>query len=193
MPGGYNESREKVDLGSLLDSVSSPEVSQLFNIFHPSDPISYRLEPLIVPQMAELKPKPLPYTKKGIFGSVGTQGLTGISTKVGQSVSGLWSSLSTGITANLLPASMRAAPGDGLEQVTEELQSVSGAPNTGLPNQTELDNDIESLYSAFQKREDKASGGSSSDVDPDAVKMRRGREKLLALNRSGRVDFNIQE
>ncbi|KPM44652.1 hypothetical protein AK830_g1935 [Neonectria ditissima] len=86
----------------LPTSVSSPKVGQLFNIFHPSDPISYRLEPLISPSMATLKPQLLPYTKKGIFGNVAPQGLTGIGAKVGQSVSGMWSSLSAGIATNIL-------------------------------------------------------------------------------------------
>jgi hypothetical protein len=87
-------------------SVSSPKVGQLFNVFHPSDPISYRLEPLISSAMTALKPQTLPYTKKGIFGSVAPQGLTGIGAKVGQSVSGFWSSLSAGIASNLLNRSL---------------------------------------------------------------------------------------
>ncbi|KAK1825763.1 phospholipase DDHD2 [Podospora conica] len=87
-------------------NVSSPKVSQLYNIFHPSDPISYRLEPLISTAMSSLKPQTLPYTKKGIFGSVAPQGLTGIGAKVGQSVSGLWSSLSAGIASNLINRSL---------------------------------------------------------------------------------------
>ncbi|KAF4977731.1 hypothetical protein FZEAL_5779 [Fusarium zealandicum] len=87
-------------------SVSSPKVQQLFNIFHPSDPISYRLEPLISPSMSSLKPQLLPYTKRGLFGNVAPQGLTGIGTRVGQSVSGLWSSLSAGIASNLLNRSL---------------------------------------------------------------------------------------
>jgi hypothetical protein len=87
-------------------SVSSPKVGQLFNIFHPSDPIAYRLEPLVSRVMTTLKPQALPYTKKGIFGSVANQGLTGIGAKVGQSVSGFWSSLSAGIASNLLNRSL---------------------------------------------------------------------------------------
>ncbi|KAH6842506.1 DDHD domain-containing protein [Chaetomium sp. MPI-CAGE-AT-0009] len=87
-------------------NVSSPKVGQLFNVFHPSDPISYRLEPLISPMMTALKPQALPYTKKWIFGSVAPQGFTGIGAKVGQSVSGLWSSLSAGIASNLLNRSL---------------------------------------------------------------------------------------
>jgi hypothetical protein len=87
-------------------AVSSPRVSQLFNIFHPSDPICYRLEPLIAPLMSKLKPQALPYTKKGIFGNVAPQGLSNIGAKVGQSVSGLWSSFSSGVTTNLLNRSL---------------------------------------------------------------------------------------
>ncbi|KAI0434283.1 DDHD domain-containing protein [Xylaria sp. FL1042] len=87
-------------------SVSSPRVAQLFNVFHPSDPIAYRLEPLVSPAMSSLKPQALPYTKKGIFGAVAPQGLSGIGVKVGQSVSGLWSSFSAGIASSLLRGSL---------------------------------------------------------------------------------------
>jgi hypothetical protein len=93
-------------VSGLPASVSSPKVQQLYNIFHPSDPISYRLEPLISPAMTSLKPQALPYTKKGIFGAVAPQGLSGIGVKVGQSVSGLWSSFSAGIANNLLNRSL---------------------------------------------------------------------------------------
>lgn len=82
-------------------TVSSPKCAQLYNIFHPTDPISYRLEPLIAPAMSSMKPQLLPYTKKTISASV-----SGIGAKVGQSVSGLWSSLSSGIASSLLNRSL---------------------------------------------------------------------------------------
>lgn len=87
-------------------TTSSPKCQRIFNIFHPTDPISYRLEPLISPAMSALKPQPLPYTKKGIFGAPVAQGLTGIGARVGQSVSGLWTSLSSGIANSLLNRSL---------------------------------------------------------------------------------------
>ena len=91
---------------SLLSiSISSPKCAQLFNIFHPTDPISYRIEPLISPAMSALKPQPLPYTKKGIFGVQG-QGFTNIGARVGQSVSGLWSNITTGVASSLLNRSL---------------------------------------------------------------------------------------
>jgi len=109
-------------------SVSSPKVAQIFNIFYPSDPISYRLEPLISTAMSSLKPQPLPYTKRGIFGSIAPQSLTGIGVKVGQSVSqgvsDLWSSLSAGIASNILNRSL----GLSSEEVTKMNTSTSQRP-----------------------------------------------------------------
>lgn len=86
-------------------SVSSPKCRQLFNIFHPTDPIAYRIEPLITPAMTALKPQALPYTKKGIFGVQG-QGISGIGARVGQSVSGFWSNLTSGVASSLLNRSL---------------------------------------------------------------------------------------
>lgn len=95
----------------LSITVSSPKCKQLFNIFHPADPISYRIEPLISPIMSSLKPQPLPYTKKGIFGVPG-QGFTGIGVRVGQSVSGLWANITSGVASSLLNRSL-GLTGDG--------------------------------------------------------------------------------
>ena len=89
----------------LSITVSSPKCKQLYNIFHPADPISYRIEPLISPVMSSLKPQPLPYTKKGIFGAPG-QGFTGIGVRVGQSVSGLWANITSGVASSLLNRSL---------------------------------------------------------------------------------------
>jgi hypothetical protein len=120
------QSTERVSqISGLPFSISSPKVEQLFNIFHPSDPISYRLEPLISPAMASLKPQLLPYTKKGIFGTVAPQGLTGIGAKVGQSVSDMWSNFSAGIASNLLNRSL------GLSN--EEVARLAATPATEHP------------------------------------------------------------
>lgn len=92
---------------SLVDiTTSSPAAHQIYNIFHPTDPIAYRLEPLVTNAMAPMKPQPLPYTKKGIFGTPVGQGLTGIGARVTQSVSGLWSSFSSGIANSLVNRSL---------------------------------------------------------------------------------------
>ncbi|KJZ77417.1 hypothetical protein HIM_03141 [Hirsutella minnesotensis 3608] len=198
--------------------VSSPKVDQLFNIFHPSDPISYRLEPLISQAMASLKPQLLPYTKKGIFGNVAPQGLTGIGVRVGQSVSGLWSSLSAGIASNLLNRSLgltsdevtrleageaarrqqadadKRGAGDADESVYERKKQLADCHEL---NATLIDNDLETLYSTFQRSrtlsDDDATVTKSTEESRKARKLRGEELKVRALNGNGRVDYSIQE
>jgi hypothetical protein len=114
---------------NLPFTISSPKAAQLFNIFHPSDPIAYRIEPLISPAMATLKPQVLPYTKKGIFGTVAPQGLTGIGAKVGQSVSGLWSSFSASLASSLLNRSLGLSQED-VATITASQQSAQTQTQT---------------------------------------------------------------
>lgn len=95
--------------------VSKPKCAQIYNIFHPTDPIAYRIEPLISPAMAALKPQPLPYTKRGIFGAPVGQGLTGIGARVSQSVSSMWSSVASSLLTRGLGygEEPRSIPGSG--------------------------------------------------------------------------------
>ncbi|KAF2228031.1 DDHD domain-containing protein [Elsinoe ampelina] len=113
--------------------VSAPKCKQVFNIFHPTDPISYRIEPLISPAMSTLKPQPLPYTKRGIFGANMGQGLSGIGTRVGQSVSGFWSSFSSGIASSLLNRSLGISADDESKMRAQASASKSSAP-LGMSN-----------------------------------------------------------
>lgn len=211
---------ENMDSSFVADSgyaTSRPDVQQLFNIFYPSDPISYRLEPLIAPFMASMKPHNLPYTKKGLFGVVGSQGFTGIGTKVGQSVSGLFASLSTGISTNLLPASLRITSEEVevimKENATSETSAVS-MPKEKQVEGREVDSEsrnvddeeallanqssqIATLYSRFQMSDERSEEASKDPngegKDRKTHKQRMAQRKVWALNRNGRVDFSIQE
>jgi len=203
-------------------SISSPKVAQLFNVFHPSDPISYRMEPLISTAMAALKPQLLPYTKKGIFGNVAPQGLTGISMKVGQSVTqgvtGLWSSLSAGIASSLLNKSLglsneevASMTASASQQALEKSTAASAANQAAKDRKGKTADasvdvqavtsgpELETLFSKFQKRtSDLASAENPDEVDwqeeeRKAQKLRAEEMKVRALNRNGRVDYSIQE
>lgn len=229
-------------------SVSSPKVFQLFNVFYPSDPIAYRMEPLISPAMSTLKPQNLPYTKKSIFGTVGPQGISGIGAKVGQSMSGLWSSFSAGLANNLLNRSLgltsedvakinasqqqnqpqyhEPSPGAGTNvtagvishsnsttslsqkaaerkrQLAEEYPE-GGRKSISGHDVTLLDDDLETLYSRFQKGradlskdlkfDDQEARERWAEEENKAARLRREELKVRALNRNGRVDYSIQE
>ena len=100
-------------------TISSPKCLELYNIFHPTDPIAYRLEPLISPAMAAMKPQPLPYTKKGLFGA---EGIANIGARVSQSVGTMWFSLTSGVASSLINRSLGIT---GDEQVSHPACSSS--------------------------------------------------------------------
>lgn len=157
----------------LPSSVSSPRVKQLFNIFHPSDPISYRMEPLISPAMSALKPQVLPYTKKGIFNSVAPQGLSGIGVKVGQSVSGLWSSISGGIASSLLNRSLGFSNEDVANYTANSGNINNGSASTPVPVPP----------TASGGNNNMVGGGGISDVSAQSERT-AARKKALARQQS---------
>ncbi|KAF1979978.1 DDHD-domain-containing protein [Bimuria novae-zelandiae CBS 107.79] len=114
--------------------VSSPLCKQLFNIFHPTDPISYRLEPLISPAMSSLKAQPLPYTKRGLFGAPTAQGLTNIGASLGQGVTNFWTSVSTGIASGLLNRSLGITGTDASKMSNDLHGQRSSRPLSISPN-----------------------------------------------------------
>ena len=117
--------RQTLDRTSITDiTASSPKCAQIFNIFHPTDPISYRMEPLISPAMASLKPQPLPYTKRGIFGAPVGQGFAGIGSRVTQSMSSMWSNMAS----NLLTRGLGYTGSEQAASPNAQKQGKSGGP-----------------------------------------------------------------
>lgn len=50
-------------LDTLGENFSLPTCPAFFNIFHPYDPIAYRIESLIRPELGKLKPVLIPHHK----------------------------------------------------------------------------------------------------------------------------------
>lgn len=163
----------------LSITVSSPKCQQLFNIFHNADCIAYRLEPLISRSMSALKPQPLPYTKKGYFGAP-TQGFTGIGARVGQSVSGLWSNITSGVANSLLNRSL----GLTAENQLAYSQSAAGASDRSrAPSSAAAGTNI-------------VSGGVVAPIDKER-KQRSTDESIASSGKSGehpptRLDAEIE-
>ncbi|KAL8669201.1 MAG: hypothetical protein Q9168_006199 [Polycauliona sp. 1 TL-2023] len=199
------------DSDLLTITISSPKCQQLFNIFHPADAIAYRLEPLISPAMSSLKPQPLPYTKKGIFAP--GQGFTGIGARMGQSVSGFWSNITSGVASSLLNRSLGIS-GDGQAPASQSLAAPTApnvAPSTNASGEaaggeehpaTLIDGEMQTLYAGFQKRRRSEQSDEARDLgqqaewqdsEARAKRMQREEAKVRALNSNGRVDYSIQE
>ena len=136
-------------------TTSRPALNQFFNVFHPSDPISYRIEPLVASSMSSLKPMPLPYIKKGMFDAPMGQGLTEFSTRFGQSMSELWTSLSSGLANSLLHKSLGynidQAPKPSLKSNKEIRSTPSQASGTNISGGI-VDSDFKESQSALVRQ-----------------------------------------
>lgn len=113
-PNHVNTSSSNKTPSSLVSFVY-PAADNIYNIFHKSDPVAYRLEPLVVRHYgAKLKPVPIPYIKGGLKSVLDAGFIVGndIASKAGA----MFESFKSGITSSLL---MR---GLGLSKVSEEKQ-----------------------------------------------------------------------
>jgi hypothetical protein len=189
--------------------ISMPKCRDFYNIFHPSDPVSYRVEPLISPAMSSLKPQPLPSVKKSLWTTSG-QSLSILGSRMGQSVGSLWTNLTSGVASSLLNRSLglngddasstaRASGKDYDDSAHKRTQSGSvqhgSESDTDDHYQTLIDSDLETLYDGFQRSRSVRHGESS---DPNAGtdhdrKLKFEDAKVRALNSNGRVDYSIQE
>jgi hypothetical protein len=190
--------------------VSAPKCRDLYNIFHPSDPVSYRIEPLISPAMATLKPQPLPSVKKSLWTTSG-QSLSILGTRMGQSVGSLWTNFASGVASSLLNRSLGLngddpSAGGAIGKQSDDKShkrtqsgSVQHGPHESDDHyQTLIESDLETLYDGFQKsRSDRKSQASSTDPDTDPEDQERKLKfedaKVRALNANGRVDYSVQE
>lgn len=192
-----------VDNSAIL---SSPRCRDLYNIFHPSDPVSYRLEPLISPAMAALKPQSLPSVKKSLWTASG-QSLSVLGSRMGQSMGSLWTNFTTGVASSLLNRSLgltadEANAGKLAGHPVGHKRTQSGFPQEGESEdhfQTLIESDLETLYDGFQKTRHNQKKTDPADADTDLEaedqerKLRLEDAKVHALNTNGRVDYSVQE
>lgn len=191
--------------------VSSPKCRQLYNIFHPSDPVSYRIEPLISSAMSTLKPQPLPSVKRSLWTASG-QSLSIIGSRVGQSVGSLWSNFTSGVASSVLNRSLglnseKTSTSTGLDANAQA--QPSPATNSSNPNadfdplhkyegrpRTLIEPDLETLYDGFQKAKSDRKEHSPDDYPGTEKHIRNLKDedaKVRALNANGRVDYSVQE
>lgn len=189
-------------------SVSSPQCEELYNIFHPSDPVSYRLEPLISPAMTALKPQLLPFVKKSIWTASG-QSLSSIGSRFGS----MWTNFTSGVASSLLNRSLgiqaeeSPVPGHSRSSSQQSLSEFKAdrenSKDKKIPSNlsevefpTLIDSGLETLYEGFQKgtRSDaKSAQKDNVEAEDHSRKIKFEENKIRALNTNGRVDYSIQE
>ncbi|TAQ83696.1 hypothetical protein B7494_g7987 [Chlorociboria aeruginascens] len=187
-PSGENISSST----GLPVTVSSPKCSQLYNIFHPTDPIAYRLEPLITPAMKTLKPQRL--TGEDIQRMEVPSPQQAQSRGTSQPI-GAGTNISSGGVITDVPTLQRENTSEKMRKLAEDT-AAADRDGRGMNAPTLIDDEIETLYSGFRRethKGDEDTESSWAQTEERGKKIRREEMKVRALNHNSRVDFSIQE
>ncbi|KAJ2963974.1 hypothetical protein NQZ79_g1067 [Umbelopsis isabellina] len=172
--------------------VCYPACSNIYNIFYRSDPVAFRLEPLIARHFtAHLKPEPIPYHKgglKGIFDASYT-----VTSDIANRAEAVLESLKSSATSWFRREELSTSP-DGTELTDEPEEITLSTLNTNLekPNSeptSPMISKSDDLLRKAQGSSVKSTGRSKSDMRAYVT----GAERLKMLNSTGRVDYFIQE
>ena len=153
-------------------TTSSPKCKDMFNIFHPTDPIAYRIEPLISPAMAQLKPQALPYTKKGLFGA---PGIGNISQRVGQQVMSSWYNLTSGVASTLINRSLgitgeeQALPQDKAKASSLLAKPANTLSQTKAGSTSTANGDVQTPLVIADGKKQQAIADAAKASDPDRI------------------------
>ena len=200
--------------------MSSPKCRQLYNIFHPSDPVSYRIEPLVSSAMSALRPQPLPSVKRNLWIASG-QSLSNIGNRVGQSVGTMLANLSSGV-AGSFHRSLGLHPDYVLDDIppttdgerrqwsaprghaSASSQSTAFRPHLDDCPETLIEQDLETLLHGGAQETRSAQrpgtchssereGSTEPQEDEERVKRLRSEDaKVRRLNKNGRIDYTVQ-
>lgn len=146
---------------SIEDDYFAPKCKNIYNIFHPCDPVSYRLEPLVDIGFANVKPEEVPFALQGFNTQV--QNLTSLSDDIQEKIRLALSWFS------------RDENDKGASQKSRK---------PGADEENALGDIISTLTSSKAQR-------SSSKNYKTQVYDEKALQKLLKMNRTGRIDYSL--
>jgi hypothetical protein len=165
-----------------------PAVENLYNIFKQSDPVAYRLEPLISRQYsANIKPEPIPFTKGGLKSvlDAGYNVGSGIANRAGA----MYESFKTNITTNLFMRGLGLTKQQMYDDLHPPTQKDDATKEGGTNGRTRSSSDPSPPLKI-------APPSTSEDKNKPLLHMASysyGARKLRMLNSTGRVDWCVQE
>lgn len=142
-------------------SVASPKCRNLYNIFHPCDPVGYRMEPLVNPKFSNFKPEAVTFAVRGINSQIEDL-----------------ASFGDGISEKFSKASSWFSG-----------QKKYDTPPQTVEEQAERENALGDILSslAFSKKEDTQSKKKSKTKEITGDELTH----LTKLNKTGRIDYAL--
>ncbi|KAJ3150475.1 hypothetical protein HDU86_006648 [Geranomyces michiganensis] len=221
LKGDKMQARKPRSSAHPLEGVSCPAVNAFYNIFHPHDPVAYRIEPCISREFSEQKPVPIPYTKGGLKGTiVGIQDIgngiadrgrsmfeaasRGITSTKAVVTSGISTSMGRAVTMLSSINAFKAAPAHAVDFLDEKAGGpamrdhgveLSGSRNGGSAEGSSHEM-LESGSSAVSSVPPVATiGGHAPSVEMREIvrPSHEGATDVELLNPRGRIDYVLQE
>ncbi|CAH2352073.1 probable phospholipase, mitochondrial [[Candida] railenensis] len=157
---------ESFDPRSSKNLQSSPKCENLYNIFHPCDPVGYRMEPLVSPKFANFKPESVPFAVKGLNTQI-------------KELASFGEAIHQKLTASIFGTKKHKTVEDG--SIVEE--SRKKKKKKSVDEEDALSDILRGIVADSDK-------GDSKTNPASIVEMReRDLSILNELNRSGRIDY----
>ncbi|KAJ3053402.1 hypothetical protein HK097_004378 [Rhizophlyctis rosea] len=152
------------------DGLLRPEVNAIYNIFHPHDPVAYRIEPIIKKEHAELKPVQIPYTKGGLKGTV--LGITDLGNDLVDRSRWVFESV-WARTADVVSSAGKVA------SIVSAFRAPVATAAAGAENKPATDSEAPPV--------------TTEDSIPGTSQKLSNDKELTRLNPRGRIDYALQE
>ncbi|KAI7864599.1 DDHD domain-containing protein [Spinellus fusiger] len=192
-------SRKTLNMHSTSDPLPSnvcyPAAENLYNVFHKSDPVAYRLEPLIARHYSiKLKPEPIPYNKGGLKNVIdaGFNVGTDIATKAGAMYESFVSGVNNHAWTRGLGLSIPSTNANANANTNANTKDFSVMGGSELPRRTDTypPTSLPPASTAYPPQP----MASLTPASLRSLAMEATGAKLISmLNASGRVDYCLQE
>ncbi|CAI5756543.1 unnamed protein product [Candida verbasci] len=147
------------------DNFVSPKCANLYNLFHPCDPVAYRIEPLVQPKFGDFRPVPVDFAVKGLNKQIKDLASFGdeITEKISSAARWLRISISN-------------------DEIIENPKSIEEQAK----NENALGDIITSIAISDQDKDEAKKGKiKRKEIEGEVLK------NLTNLNKSGRMDYSL--
>ncbi|KAH3683544.1 hypothetical protein WICPIJ_005490 [Wickerhamomyces pijperi] len=158
--------------GHSTDDISVPRCENLYNIFHPCDPIAYRMEPLISRDFSVIKPDSVPFLIENINKHISS--LASIGDKVYENATKTWSTVAAKTASNTLNKLVSQAVAESSDPQTDASSLSTKETEMTVPP-------LDSKLPLVKKKKKIA------ELTPEQY------AKLVSLNKNARVDYALQQ
>lgn len=158
---------------SSEDQFDSPKCTNLYNIFHPCDPVAYRLEPLVVPQYGDYKPADIKFAVKGFNTQI--KELASLGDELSEKISS---------AAKWLTSSKKTGKEKSVEEIANN-ENALGDIIKGILMDAHTQHEEEEKEAHHQHNSNTSSSGQNKII------VGKNLQKMIALNKAGRVDYSL--